>query len=452
MAGVEVSYFDTLCELYDIEFVDRNYGWASCLHDLSDTKQFGIIKTIDAGESWTFLPFGIEGYMLRDIIFTSSVIGYGIAIPQDIEPNLYYSTEIYPISGILVKTLDGGSSWNVLEATLPGEVTYVSFIDENRGWIVCNNDGDTQKPIIMGTTNGGENWTLLYTHHRAVHDFRVIDENTLVFGCGAFFGTSDGDCLSFWRSTDGGNAWNEEQGDGKEGLFRTRWHSPNRIIPTPEGSAFWFISRDYTRLFPSSELWFYDLDRAFDRPNGYIGDLVTRDETSAIILNTDSEGIQAWLSSTVNCGEDFKFLADLPAFVYKDFELNISVKKIAFSDTNMVWISGWLDKLVRYTFETEVTTVDNPLPQSLLPALHTPFPNPFNLSTTITFKLLEKSLVELAVFDVTGRKVATIINNEPFSAGLYYAVFDAHGLASGAYYCCLHTDQAVKWSKMVILK
>ncbi len=66
-------------------------------------------------------------------------------------------------------------------------------------------------------------------------------------------------------------------------------------------------------------------------------------------------------------------------------------------------------------------------------SLNQNFPNPFNPSTNITFELPTNSSVTLNVFDLNGRKVASIYENQTMSAGSFTASFDASNLASGTY-------------------
>lgn len=84
-------------------------------------------------------------------------------------------------------------------------------------------------------------------------------------------------------------------------------------------------------------------------------------------------------------------------------------------------------------------------------ALHQNYPNPFNASTRITFDLPEAGLVTLKVYDVLGRKVATLIEGVR-EAGYHSSQFDGLNLPSGIYFCRLETGGIVKAKKMVMLK
>ncbi|HRE40568.1 MAG TPA: T9SS type A sorting domain-containing protein [Ignavibacteria bacterium] len=66
-------------------------------------------------------------------------------------------------------------------------------------------------------------------------------------------------------------------------------------------------------------------------------------------------------------------------------------------------------------------------------SLNQNYPNPFNPSTTITFELSNDSYVTLEIFDLTGRKVSSLINGN-ISAGYKQIEFNGSNLASGVYY------------------
>lgn len=79
------------------------------------------------------------------------------------------------------------------------------------------------------------------------------------------------------------------------------------------------------------------------------------------------------------------------------------------------------------------------------------YPNPFNPSTTISYSLSENSKVTLDVFDLMGRKVATLVNGKQ-NAGEQSVSFDANSLASGVYIYRLVAGSQQFTRKMILLK
>ncbi len=77
------------------------------------------------------------------------------------------------------------------------------------------------------------------------------------------------------------------------------------------------------------------------------------------------------------------------------------------------------------------------------------YPNPFNPSTEISFTLSERSMVQLDVFDMLGRKLQTLVHGE-MEAGLHSMRFDAVHLARGIYTACLTANGGRREMKMVL--
>jgi len=83
-------------------------------------------------------------------------------------------------------------------------------------------------------------------------------------------------------------------------------------------------------------------------------------------------------------------------------------------------------------------------------ALHQAYPNPFNPTTTIKYQLSEDGLVALRVFDVLGREVATLVDQQQ-ATGYYSATFGGQDVSSGIYFARFVVTGAageVKYSKM----
>ena len=80
------------------------------------------------------------------------------------------------------------------------------------------------------------------------------------------------------------------------------------------------------------------------------------------------------------------------------------------------------------------------------------YPNPFNPTTVINFGLPKAGLVKLVVYDIIGRVVATLVNNEFKEAGNYKVDFNALNLSSGVYFYRIETGSFTDIKKMVLIK
>jgi len=80
------------------------------------------------------------------------------------------------------------------------------------------------------------------------------------------------------------------------------------------------------------------------------------------------------------------------------------------------------------------------------------YPNPFNPSTKISFSLPVDSKVTLEIYDMSGKMVSRILNNEFRSANYYTVDFNASGLSSGMYFYTLKSSNNVDTKKMLLVK
>ncbi|MCB9357894.1 MAG: T9SS type A sorting domain-containing protein [Calditrichaeota bacterium] len=91
---------------------------------------------------------------------------------------------------------------------------------------------------------------------------------------------------------------------------------------------------------------------------------------------------------------------------------------------------------------------------SYIPVSHlvaTNYPNPFNPTTTIEFSIPSNGLVTLTVFDVLGREVTTLVN-ENLTAGAYTTTWNAASLPSGMYMYRISINEQSIVNKMLLLK
>ena len=79
------------------------------------------------------------------------------------------------------------------------------------------------------------------------------------------------------------------------------------------------------------------------------------------------------------------------------------------------------------------------------------YPNPFNPTTKISYQLPNKAQVTLKIYDLLGREVAILVNEEK-QAGKYEVEFDASSLSSGVYLYRISINDFVKTMKMMVVK
>ncbi len=84
-------------------------------------------------------------------------------------------------------------------------------------------------------------------------------------------------------------------------------------------------------------------------------------------------------------------------------------------------------------------------------SLSTPFPNPFNSTTTIGYSLPAAGAVSLIVYDLSGREVAYLADGVK-PAGTHEAVWVADGMASGVYVVSLNAGGVIMREKVVLVK
>jgi|WetSurMetagenome_2_1015567.scaffolds.fasta_scaffold06192_2 hypothetical protein len=124
----------------------------------------------------------------------------------------------------------------------------------------------------------------------------------------------------------------------------------------------------------------------------------------------------------------------------------------ASSGAHTLTISGsgvnvdWLQLIRQY-----ITDVDDrgEIPNGF--ALSQNYPNPFNPTTKINFDLGKASDVKLIVYDILGRKVATLVN-QFMNTGAYTVNFDASHFASGVYFYSIEAGDFKLNKKMILLK
>ena len=117
-----------------VDFIDSRDGWIAGAYGT-------ILHTVDGGHTWKRQKTGAEAF-LNEVHFTGLKNGWAINVKTDRHPKTF-----------LLHTVDGGHAWKNTAAKLPKNVSPESifFIDRENGWI-CG------EGIILRTADGGASW------------------------------------------------------------------------------------------------------------------------------------------------------------------------------------------------------------------------------------------------------------------------------------------------------
>ena len=113
------------------------------------------------------------------------------------------------------------------------------------------------------------------------------------------------------------------------------------------------------------------------------------------------------------------------------------------------WIDSAKVNGIVFSNITDIQKDDNKIISEYV--LHQNFPNPFNPTTEINYSLPRQSNVTIKIFDVLGREISTLVNEEK-PAGKYKINFNAVGLSSGIYFYQMKANDFIETKKMIIIK
>lgn len=444
------------------------------------------LRSIDNGETWSEgQPFLYNGYNymysaafipLLNTILVSTIAGvyksidkgktyshiktkYGIYVTDIALDN----KPITPDSQIIIArsfnreyllSKDAGSSWEKKE--IPIELGYGIWnlkISENVIYIIVD------QSRLYKSFNFGESWSQIFVNYGAVkRALDVFDKNTLVVQ------SYPNLCTSF----DGGMTW------VKTPFGLNFWLNESFMISTHEIVATGgFYSSGTTKGF-----LFKTSDNGFD---WRIEDLPQ--EAKQIKMITHNKGFAlagSALYATDDAGDSWvaTMSANVSAFSFQDSLNGLLHFEQTFMETKnggSSWHKLNMDYPFEYVSRLDVTDKGNYLAvsggnllfnssansMSIQPpankllekqcVLFQNSPNPFNPSTVIRYEISAAGFVTLKIYDILGREVSTLINEE-LQAGSYKVDFNASAFSSGVYLYRLSAGDYSVVKKMVILK
>lgn len=115
--------------------------------------------------------------------------------------------------------------------------------------------------------------------------------------------------------------------------------------------------------------------------------------------------------------------------------------------------SYWIDSAkvndTIFSNMTDVKVNNEPIKSEFV--LHQNYPNPFNPKTSINYSIPKSCFVSIKIYDVTGREIASLVNEEKLS-GNYKVSFNAANLSSGIYFYQMKVPKFTQTKKMLFVK
>lgn len=343
----------------------------------------------------------------------------------------------------IIRSSDGGESWqqpqplrassSPLLLTAVGDDAYIYFLDQR-----SNRNG------ILRTTNGGVSWNVpsiglpifkdLVASPGRIHAVgpsgSLIDDEVGYYGSFTM-GTSwfQGEILS---TEDVTKSLNPKIAVSEQGLLVVVWVDTGRIITRTSRNG--------------GVTWSSQITVAQDR-GVVITDIAASGEFAAVAWDRDSSGIAGLRIRPSNTFATSYLEVVNPVTNNYSGEPSVMMRG---NRLHAVWYEQTPSG--QEIFYRSAIVKANPVltpPTSF--ALRHNYPNPVNATTIIEFTLSQQSQIELALFDLLGRKVITVLSDER-RAGRYSVELDLGGLASGVYYYRLTTPAISEVKKMLLIR
>lgn len=406
---------------------------------LAGTERGGIFRSVDQGTTWSTSGEGIGFQPMQ-------------AVAADLQGNIFAGCD----AGVFMLRA-GTAAWlnmvGVDSARTPFGVQ--SLTTNTNDWLFAGAYGG-----VFRTQDLGQSWSYSGLGRQTVSTINTPANTTIAVT--SYYTVMGPEFFSdMFRSTNNGLSWNQ--------VYTGR--PVYSIASSPNGYIYAGADRGILKSMDDGQTWsLLGLGRLF------VTTAVTAPRDDCILASTvdslyrTTDGGTSWQCLGA-LGTRFNALISIRDSVVYAATTNRGV--LQSSDQGLSWTqcsSGLVDSCIlslamapdshlvcgtqtRGVFRTEgtVVSVSNLLAAPCIFELAQNYPNPFNSSTVIEFSVPTSGIIRLEIFDVLGRRAATLINGE-LPAGRYKKNWDATSLSSGLYFYRFQAGSLSATRKLLLLK
>jgi photosystem II stability/assembly factor-like uncharacterized protein len=445
----------TAIQCRSVEYLPSGVIWIQAADVPYTGKNFVYLST-DNGATW----------VKRNVYTNAALSSPGIAniTAKDANTALVALT-----TGEILRTTNGGVKWDTVSSYSTPDVAFcdgIRFVGQDT--VVAYGDADNKGVFVARSVDAGKTWT------------RVPNVNSSL----------PGDSLN----SDGIYAGYVTYGQAMEAFGKTIWitlyntsNDPPSILKSTDGGTTWSWFRVTLPSGPANNYYF----RSITFKDNNVGFAVGRRAYGTTTANDNylcktTDGGRTW-SDTISVAPG-KGHVDAKPDVVRAIRGTNNVVAVGWggasaTSTSMAWISndngttwtsmnapspvagsdlkncafgsttqGFLvgyNNIVKFALPTGVEETGIGIPTGF--ALEQNYPNPFNPTTKISYSVSKTSFVELKVYDLLGRAVATLVNSEQ-TVGAHSVNFDARGLSSGVYLYTMKAGDFTATKSLLLVK
>jgi len=454
---------------------------------MGTTYDDGVYKSTDNGLTWVKSSEGMGPKDVRALAVTQS--SYLIA-------GAHYAG--------VYRSTDTGSNWNKSMSGFPAGSSILKLINSAQGVFAGTRDG------IYKTTNSGTSWAKVTGNNDTINYSEVrgiCTDNSKIYAAlnykfnGIVYKSTDfgktwkrsgngfspdiafmtsviisgnnviaGSDQGVYYSTDNGDSW--QQSDLTNGF----------IVEMAATSGYVYASLNLGGVYRSSNDGI-DWTPVYNPPSTFFNDMTALENYAYAGMSNNgayysTDNGNNWYPAGFPSGSSvytIKFIPAVPGmviagtniepnYIYASFghshnfspysdELGVNAITEALTSNDLYAFAGtdyngvWR---IRLPGVTEVHNNDEPgLPDNF--SLKQNYPNPFNPTTTIEYSVPEGEIVKLAVYNILGQEVKTLVNGFT-KPGTYKINFDASDLSSGIYYYRMEAGDFKQVHKMILIR